>query len=278
MKYHIAKLELYHHGRPYCIQYKTIGHGPLILYIHGWSHSSQIWDKVLPILYQQFPHCTHLALDLPGFGNSTIPRGFDHNLAHYAECLRDFIAQIGLPPAAIISHSMGGLIASLYLQNYGGEFPKIAICGSPLAGASFLRPLFYIPGLVYGAIASRNLVPNFILRQSGYVAIASHNFHKIPPDMWSDVRRANTASMSQCLRQVAFFSPQIWSPSHTWTQGKQILLLRGEKEIIMTKAVADQFAELWHTELVTLPNVSHTYALESPDEFAQALANFLIHK
>lgn len=264
-------MELEYQGQPFKIQYNSIGQGPLMLYIHGWGHSKEIWSPILPLLYQQFPNNTHIALDLPGFGHSTTPRNFDHQLPHYAEILHDFITKIDLSENFICGHSMGGLITLLYLKKYTSNFRTVAICGSPLEGLPSLRRLFYIPGLAFLAMAMRCLIPTFVFRHGPLITIARENISKIPDDFWDSMRIANTHTMVECLRQIAFF------PADTFLDceiKQQILLVRGEYETILNQQTAKKFHEIFLAKLVTLPKVSHTYTMESPVEFEQILSEF----
>lgn len=43
------------------------GHGPGVLFLHGWNHSRKIWASTISELGGQI---TSVAIDLPGFGNS----------------------------------------------------------------------------------------------------------------------------------------------------------------------------------------------------------------
>ncbi len=262
--------QLQYHQKPYQICYRQIGQNrPYILYIHGWSHSHRIWEPIISTLATTDDY-THIAVDLPGFGNSTVPHGFDYALHSFGECLGDFVSQIPEKPFAIIAHSMGGLVALSNMMQKEIGFLKIAICGSPLAGLPFLRPLFYCPGLVYANMALRALLPNFALKHAGHFTIARHNFHKITREFIEDIRKASAETMTRCLKNIAFCKlPETSYPN------KDIILIRGEKEIVLTKKVAETYARAWNAPLITLPGVSHTYALEDPHLFGEILRRFL---
>jgi pimeloyl-ACP methyl ester carboxylesterase len=51
--------------------YLTAGHGPPLILLHGYAETSRMWRPILPLLAERF---TVIAPDLPGIGDSSIPR------------------------------------------------------------------------------------------------------------------------------------------------------------------------------------------------------------
>lgn len=80
---------------------------PLVL-VHGWAASSRMWLGTIEHLQSRY-RC--LALDLPGHGLSENPPIRWHTVENYAEICRRFRDELALPPAVMIGHSMGGLLA-----------------------------------------------------------------------------------------------------------------------------------------------------------------------
>jgi pimeloyl-ACP methyl ester carboxylesterase len=58
------------HGHP--IFYRCAGTGPVVVLVHGIASTSETWAKVFPYLAE---HCTVIAPDLLGHGESAKPRG-----------------------------------------------------------------------------------------------------------------------------------------------------------------------------------------------------------
>src|SRR5690348_12864309 len=53
------------------IHYLVAGHGPAVVLLHGYTQTSRMWRPLIPKLTDKF---TVLAPDLPGIGESEIPR------------------------------------------------------------------------------------------------------------------------------------------------------------------------------------------------------------
>jgi alpha-beta hydrolase superfamily lysophospholipase len=53
------------------LHYLTSGHGPAVILLHGYTQTSRMWRPIIPKLAERF---TVIAPDLPGIGDSAIPK------------------------------------------------------------------------------------------------------------------------------------------------------------------------------------------------------------
>ncbi len=85
------------------------GEGTPLLLLHGWPGSWTSWRKAMPQLA-----CHHrvIAVDLPGFGNSTALVNGEKTLA--AARIRGAVHALGYDRVAIASHDMGAPVAFAY--------------------------------------------------------------------------------------------------------------------------------------------------------------------
>jgi pimeloyl-ACP methyl ester carboxylesterase len=90
------------------VNYVEIGDGPPLVLVHGLSGAWQNWLEQLTHFAK-----THrvVAMDLPGFGASPMPR-WDISIPAYGRFVRDFCERIGIERASVIGNSMGGFIAT----------------------------------------------------------------------------------------------------------------------------------------------------------------------
>ena len=137
------------------ITYRTAGHGPVVLLIHGIAGSSATWDGVLPWLAERY--CV-VAPDLLGHGGSAKPRG-DYSLGAYASGIRDLLGVLGHERASVVGHSLGGGVAMQFAYQFperterlvlvapGGLGPEVtpAIRALTLPGADRLVGLAALP-------------------------------------------------------------------------------------------------------------------------------------
>lgn len=127
------------------IHYRTGGHGPVLLLLHGLGGCTSTWDPVIDDLARDH---RVVAMDLLGHGRSSKPR-CDYSLAGHANTVRDFMEALDLRAVTVIGHSYGGgltmqlayqypeLVASLVLVGTGGlgreVHPSLRVLTMPLA-------------------------------------------------------------------------------------------------------------------------------------------------
>lgn len=97
-----------------CINYIDEGTGKTILLLHGWGGSIQTMKPIANILKDK---CRVITVDLPGFGESSIPEK-PWNSYDYAECIKKFIDALDLKSIVLFGHSHGGRISIILSSKY----------------------------------------------------------------------------------------------------------------------------------------------------------------
>ncbi|GAB3272915.1 alpha/beta fold hydrolase [Arthrobacter pigmenti] len=81
---------------------------PTMLMVHGFRGDHHGLLKIV----EAIPQARIIVPDLPGFGASE-PLSMTHNVANYAECVRQLMEQLRLPAGTVLlGHSFGSVIAS----------------------------------------------------------------------------------------------------------------------------------------------------------------------
>ncbi len=91
---------------PLSIQYLDRGDGPVFLYLHGWGHDHTAF---LPLLDNLAEAGRHVALDFPGFGQSSPPPS-GWGVSDYAEFINFFLDKLDIQSTLLIGHSFGGRV------------------------------------------------------------------------------------------------------------------------------------------------------------------------
>jgi len=134
------------HGRE--VAYRLAGRGPLVVLIHGLAGSSRTWEPVIDGLAE---HCTVLAPDLPGHGESAKPYDGDYSLGSLASSVRDLIAALGYERATIVGQSLGGGVAMQFAYQFPTHCERLVLVGSGGLGREVtpLLRVLTVPGLEY---------------------------------------------------------------------------------------------------------------------------------
>jgi pimeloyl-ACP methyl ester carboxylesterase len=93
-------------GRAKVFHY-DVGTGPAIVLVHGFNHHAEAWVRNIAVLAAAGHRV--VALDLPGFGRSGVPR-MRYSLKGYAEFVVQFLDALDIKRAHLVGSSMGGAI------------------------------------------------------------------------------------------------------------------------------------------------------------------------
>ncbi|GAB3826701.1 hypothetical protein GCM10028895_38040 [Pontibacter rugosus] len=95
--------------------YTDAGSGDVLVFLHGFCESKQVWAEFTQPLQQKF---RIIALDLPGFGENT------ENVSSYTmESMADYVKQqleaLNVRRFILVGHSMGGYVSMAFAAKYG---------------------------------------------------------------------------------------------------------------------------------------------------------------
>ncbi len=147
------------------INYEDVGSGDAVLLVHGWIGSGALWDLMLPGLAGAF---RVVVPDLPGHGDSGIPRGFSFDLGGFSDFLDTVREELSLSRIGLVGHSMGGSIALFYAANHPEVVKGLVLMDAPASTRALTWPArlpfleralavlhyFWSPGIVSRMIKS----------------------------------------------------------------------------------------------------------------------------
>ncbi|MDC4205690.1 MAG: alpha/beta fold hydrolase [Candidatus Manganitrophus sp.] len=260
-------------NRLHCLE---TGAGPPLLFIHGLFDLLETWERLTPLLSDQFKLC---AIDLPGFGKSPLPEEWRESLSGMIEAVVAFLDSKGIEKTSIVGSSMGGGIALgvagrhpervdkiVLINPYGFPSPPVAaevarsrILGTLLpyllnkpvlrrcARALFSRSL-HDPRLLTDVLVERVITPFATLRQR------------------RDLFRFLQGISTETMREIDALLPRIQQP---------VLILWGENDRWLTIDHAHRLRQrLPNSQLTTLSDCGHLPQMDKPKEVAEAVSRF----
>src|SRR5262252_10667135 len=114
------------------IHYLTAGHGPNVILLHRYTQTSHMWRPLIPKLTNRF---TVIAPDLPGIGDSAIPKdGLDMKTA--AIRVHALAKSLGVTKVRVVGHDIGLMVAYAYAAQFPSEVEKLVVMDAFLPGVS----------------------------------------------------------------------------------------------------------------------------------------------
>lgn len=155
----MARREIVFDSKSYQISYDLLNphQERLIVFLHGWGSNKEIMRQAFA---KTFPGYTHLYVDLPGFGHSSIEETIDTKA--YTSIIKSFFENLHVKPFIIVGHSFGGKIATLLqppvlilLSSAGIVVPKSLKVRTKIAFFKCMKPFF--PKSFYRFFATKDV-------------------------------------------------------------------------------------------------------------------------
>lgn len=99
-----------------------------VVLIHGIAESTEAWTRWVPALAGRF---RVLRLDLPGFGRSTAPQGYDWEPHTLADDVARFLDRLGLTRVHVVAAKYGGSVALSFATRFPARVLTLSVFGAP---------------------------------------------------------------------------------------------------------------------------------------------------
>jgi len=236
-----------------------------LVLIHGLGASCERWEKVLPILENDFQV---IVPDLIGFGYSDKPT-VDYTMDFFSNFLEKFLKSLGIDKTSIIGSSLGGQIAAEFASSHTQSVEKlILVAPSGIMKQSTFALDAYIMAALYpnensaknafetmdgsGGEIPRNTITSFVKRMK------LHN--------------AKFAFMSTLLGLK--YSESI-TPKLENISSSTLLIWGSNDPVIPIKFSKDFVTSINNCELYEMSKCGHTPYVQEPELFASKVLEFL---
>ncbi len=257
---------------------------PAVILIHGYGDSHFSWEGWTPVLSVKY---RTIAIDLPGHGLTEAPKTYALDLAALADLVAAVADKAGAKTFVVVGNSLGGGVAwqtalrhpdkvsGLILVDAAG-WPPVVDPSKPKASPNLA---FRIIGSPFGRFVLKHIDNKPLIRQGvrgevGDPTVITDAFI----DRWAEVQRApghRDILLDANLSGVASATPEKLAAIKVPT-----LIMWGEKDPIISKASADQFAKsIAGSQEIVYPGVGHLPQVEIPQRSAgDALAFIDAHQ
>src|SRR3984893_456028 len=261
------------------LHYLTAGHGPALILLHGYTQTSRMWRPIIPQLAEKF---TVIAPDLPGIGDSSIPKdGMD--MKNAAIRIHSLARSLAVAKARVVGHDIGLMVAYAYAAQFPSGVEKLVLMDAFLPGVDGWEAIYNSPTIWH--FRFNGPTPEALVQ--GRERIYFEHF-------WNDFAADKTHSIPEVDRQAytaAYARPgrmrSGWAYFVSFQKAAQDFAQLSKTKLTMPvlsiggdKANGDALARqvklvASNASSVTLANTGHWIMEESPVATSDALTRFL---
>ncbi|MFB6109928.1 MAG: alpha/beta fold hydrolase [Halodesulfurarchaeum sp.] len=102
----------------------TDNDGPPVVFVHGIPTWSYLWEPVVEAVAGE----RHVvAMDMIGYGNSTMADGIDRSIRAQEQALAGLVDQLGSEQVSLVGHDIGGGVVSRFAVHQPGRVPNLVL-------------------------------------------------------------------------------------------------------------------------------------------------------
>jgi pimeloyl-ACP methyl ester carboxylesterase len=242
------------------IHSSSVGTGPAIVFVHGWTCDSSSWAGQVPGFTKEYRVIT---LDLPGHGQSDSPKDGKFSMDLFARAVEAVRAEAGAERIVLVGHSMGAPVIRQYARSYPNRVAGLVAVDGPLDMRGFPPPqLGQAPPPVSGP---DGLKAREGMIRSMFVAATPVTLQEQILSMMLNAPEATAAGA-----MAAMFDPAI-----RWTdviRAPALSVYAGTAQVPDAAKTKELFP---NHEATQIAGTGHFLMMEKPEEFNRVLTAFL---
>jgi 3-oxoadipate enol-lactonase len=249
------------------IAYKDSGSGETVVLLHGFCGSISYWDKVIPLLSNEY---RVIAMDLRGHGNSS-SNVSPFTIDDMAKDVKELLESLQLGQIYLFGHSLGGYITLSLAEHYPEK----------LKGYGLIHSTAF-PDTEEGKKGRENAVNS--IEKSGL----DQFIDGLVPKLFSDESLLNLREDVDKTKQIGY-STNIKAAQSTLLAMKSRpdrteLLSRKDIPLLLVAGALDKIipvkntisVEEEHIQTKVIQTSGHMSMYENPDELVETIREFLV--
>ena len=254
----------------------TGGDGPPIVWIHGLGGCWQNWLLNLPA-FMATNRC--IAMDLPGFGFSELPRE-PITIQNYARAVDALCQEFGLERVTVVGNSMGGFIGAEVALSFATRVERLVLVSAAGLSVEYQRrqPLLTLARVMTIATTratayNHRVVVRPRLRRAAMQTVVRYPEKLSPALTFEQMRGTGKPGFVAALDALMSYSfrdklAQIQVP---------VLVVWGANDMMVPVDDAQLFVDLIgsNARRIVFEDTGHAPMLERPSRFNALLAEFL---
>jgi pimeloyl-ACP methyl ester carboxylesterase len=258
------------------------GHGPAVLFLHGYASNARIWDDVIARVR---PFSRSVALDLRGHGLSSNSPGLGYGKRHQIADVHRVVEGLAATDVVLVGHSWGGAVAAAVAATSVRRIAGLVLVDS---APSFTAAVSQHMRDMLRRLAARfstlhDCVSLFLELYPGADPDRVRRFAEASAQRGPDggVRLRVAAPLLTDVDRV-FADEASCAELDGWATLRRVrcptLVVRGAWSAILSAGEAQRMARevLASADLVAIPRAGHAVPLDSPESLGASLREFLV--
>jgi len=253
------------------IAYYESGQGTPLLFLHGSPDTYAMW---LPAIARLEKQARCIAIDLPGYGDSTLPNSFSLTLDNMADFIHELLSALAITePVILATIDFGGHYGLAFASKYPDEVRGVAV-----SNTNFFHDYHWhsfaqmqrvpVLGELMMAISTKQVVANSLKSASPKLP-DSYLDSSYETGLGSPYVRKTILRMYRARASRDFIG---WEDRWLeYAKRKPVIVLWGDKDPFVAPPFADRFGGQVHH----FTEYSHWLPLEAPDRYTDALIPWL---
>ncbi len=241
-----------------------------LVFLHGLGGTQSTWQMVLPQLAEHFRVC---ALDLPGHGQSDkpAPAQTDYSLGSLAAAVAQAMETLGLAPAVLIGHSLGGAVALTLALEHPERVRAVVLVDSLGLGIEINPELLGHIEAQPSQEEARKLLELFFHDKRHVLDSGVDDLYhqQQSPGTHEAVRAIASGTMNRS-GQTTHLPERLGDVS-----APALVLWGADDQVIPARHAASASEQLHDAQMKIFASAGHVPQIEQAEQFTQALEDFL---
>ncbi len=262
------------------IEYRDVGEGPVIVFLHLVLAEASHWDRMPPLLADRF-RCILPTLPM---GAHRLPAadGADLSPAGLARAVADLLEHLDVSDVTLVGNDSGGALSQVMAVNHPERLGRVVLTNCdmyddfPPKMFGYFKLLPYLPGSM--AILGRTLKIRALWGLPFVFGLLTNEIDGVKIDRWADALLADPRVRRDALEVLKGFGPDVTNAAAAALRSTELpfLVAWGADDKAFVPALAERFCkEIPTARLVMIQDCKTLVCWDQPQRLAQLIADFV---
>ncbi len=263
------------------IDYRDIGEGPVIVFVHLVLADASHWDKMPPLLADRF-RCILPTLPM---GAHRVPAddSADLSVDGLARAIAELLDHLNVNDVTLVGNDSGGAISQVVAVNHPQRLSRVVLTNCdmyddfPPKIFAYLKLLPHLPGSM--AILGRTFKIRALWGLPFVFGRLTNDVDAVKINRWADALLANNQVRRDASKVLKAFDPHITNDAAAALRSTELpfLVAWGADDKVFKPALAERFcAEIPTADLVMIEDCKTLVCWDQPQRLAQLISDFIV--